>query len=197
MNYAALRIGKVGIVAPIVSTEGAIAAVISVAAGERLQGVSYALLAIVAVGVVLAGAGHEGGGGESGLRPVLLAVGGASLFGVSLYATGRVGAELPLFWAVLPARLVGVVAVAVPLIATSRLRLTRSALSSFSDAARMLVMRWLPKQSMKYRTNGRVTHFSAHGVHHSWSWRWSIGAKSPPHSSHVRVVGSFLVVAAP
>jgi drug/metabolite transporter (DMT)-like permease len=127
VTYAALRIGKVGVVAPIVSTEGAIAAVISVAAGERLEAASYAVLALIAAGVVLAGAGSDEGGGRSSPRALLLAVAGACLFGISLYATGRAGAELPIFWAVLPARLVGVVAVAVPLIVTRRLTLTRPA----------------------------------------------------------------------
>jgi drug/metabolite transporter (DMT)-like permease len=128
LTYAALRIGKVGIVAPIVSTEGAIAAVISVAAGERLEAASYAVLALIAVGVVLGGAGSdEDGGGRAGARPVVLAAAGACFFGISLYATGRVGAELPIFWAVLPARLVGIVAVAVPLIMTRKLTLTRPA----------------------------------------------------------------------
>src|SRR4051794_14555511 len=37
LTYAALRIGKVGLVAPITSTEGAVAAVIAVIAGERLS----------------------------------------------------------------------------------------------------------------------------------------------------------------
>ena len=36
LMYRALRIGKVGVVAPIASTEGAIAAVFSVALGEQL-----------------------------------------------------------------------------------------------------------------------------------------------------------------
>jgi drug/metabolite transporter (DMT)-like permease len=54
---------------------------------------------------------------------VLLAVAGAA----SLYATGRVGAEVGAAWAVLPARVVGVVTIAVPLAAWSRLRLTRPA----------------------------------------------------------------------
>lgn len=128
VTYAALQTGRVGVIAPIISTEGAIAAAISVAAGERLSGASYALLGLIAVGVALGGAGEGGEGGSSGIRPVVLAVAGAGLFGVSLYATGRAGAELPIFWAVLPARLVGVVAVAVPLMAVSRLRLTRRAL---------------------------------------------------------------------
>lgn len=128
VTYAALRTGKVGVVAPIVSTEGAIAAAISVAVGERLSATSYVLLGVIAAGVALAGIGRGDVGGSSGVRPILLAVAGACSFGVSLYATGRAGAELPIFWAVLPARLVGVVAVALPLVATSRLRLTRSAL---------------------------------------------------------------------
>ena len=49
-------------------------------------------------------------------------------FGASLYATGRVGAELPVAWAILPPRVVGVVAIAVPLAIAGRLTLTRRAL---------------------------------------------------------------------
>lgn len=42
--YAGLRAGKVGIVAPVISTQGAIAALIAVAAGERIEtGVAPAL----------------------------------------------------------------------------------------------------------------------------------------------------------
>jgi hypothetical protein len=50
-------------------------------------------------------------------------------FGASLYATARIGRTLPIVWAVLPGRLVGVVAVAAPLALTGRLRLTRRALA--------------------------------------------------------------------
>jgi uncharacterized membrane protein len=127
VTYAALQTGKVGVIAPIVSTEGAIAATISVAAGEQLSGASFALLGVIAVGVVLAGISRGDTGGSTGVGPVLLAVFGACAFGVSLYATGRVGAVLPVFWAMLPARLIGVVAVAMPLAAMSRLTLTRAA----------------------------------------------------------------------
>ncbi len=129
LTYAALRIGKVAIVAPIVSAEGAIAAVISVAAGERLAAGTAATLGVIAAGIVLASAAPEGAGaGRHSLRPTLLAVSAAILFGASLYATGRVGSELPVFWAVLPARVVGVLVVALPLAAVRRLRLTRPAL---------------------------------------------------------------------
>ena len=62
------------------------------------------------------------------VRVALLALVSAGLFGMGLYATGRVGADLTVTWAVLPARVVGVVAVTLPLALTSRLRLTRQAL---------------------------------------------------------------------
>jgi drug/metabolite transporter (DMT)-like permease len=56
LTYRALRIGQVALVAPLVSTEGAIAALIAVLAGERLApGVAVTLTAVVA-GVWLAAA---------------------------------------------------------------------------------------------------------------------------------------------
>ena len=55
LEYTALRRGKVGIVTPVASTEGAIAAVLAVVAGEALGTASAVLLAVVALGIVLAG----------------------------------------------------------------------------------------------------------------------------------------------
>ena len=49
--YTGVRIGKVGVVAPIASTEGAIAALIAVAAGEHLAPGAGAALVLVAVGI--------------------------------------------------------------------------------------------------------------------------------------------------
>ncbi len=57
LAYSALREGKVSVVAPVVSTEGAVAAVASVAAGERLQVGAALLLPVIVVGVVLAATG--------------------------------------------------------------------------------------------------------------------------------------------
>jgi drug/metabolite transporter (DMT)-like permease len=124
--YKALRLGKVSIVAPITSTEGAIAAVLAVVTGETLGVGAGLMLIVIAVGVVLAGIGPGGGSGEP-LRATLFAGCAALCFGVSLYATARAGDVLPLSWAVFPARLLGVVAVTIPLAATGRLRLTRKA----------------------------------------------------------------------
>lgn len=130
LTYRALRSGKLAVVAPIVSTEGAIAAVISVVAGERLAAASAATLLLIVAGIVLASLGPNttGDASRSNTRVIVtLAVLAAIAFGVSLYALGRVGRELPVAWALLPARAVGVGVVALPLALTSRLPLPRQA----------------------------------------------------------------------
>jgi uncharacterized membrane protein len=128
--YAGMRIGKVGVVAPISSSEGAVAALIAVVAGEQLGAGTGVALAVIVVGVVLAAraADDDPASGPSDPRAAILAVGAAAAFGASLYATGRVSEELPLVWAVLPPRVVGVVLVTVPFALLGRLRLSRAAL---------------------------------------------------------------------
>ena len=126
LSYQALRSGKVSIVAPITSTEGAIAAVIAVVTGEALCVPSAVLLALIVVGVVLATLVPAGSGGHT-LRATLLAAGAAGSFGASLYATGRISMALPLVWAVIPARAVGVAAVALPSLVLRRIRIEAAA----------------------------------------------------------------------
>ncbi len=127
LNYGALRVGKVSIVGPISSTEGAIAAVLAIVAGETLGLGVAATLGLIAAGVVLASITPGGGSGDP-LRASFLASGAALCFGVGLYATARVSAALPLVWALVPARVLGVVAVALPLVVSRRLQITRAAL---------------------------------------------------------------------
>lgn len=127
LTNAALRRGQVSVVGPIVSTEGAIAAVIAVLAGEKLAPSSGAVLAVIAVGIVAAGITRSETAAATSAKPAVLAILAASCFGASLYATARVGDVLPVVWAVLPARLIGAVALAAPLAASARLRLTRAA----------------------------------------------------------------------
>jgi drug/metabolite transporter (DMT)-like permease len=128
LAYRAFRDGAVVLLAPLISTEGAIAALIAILAGERVTPAGAAALVVIACGVALA-ALHAGGphqaAADSG-RGVALAGLAAVCFGVGLYATGRVG-SLPLAWVILPARLVGTVLVASILMATGRLRLVRPA----------------------------------------------------------------------
>lgn len=124
--FTAFRAGQVSIVAPITSTEGAIAALIAIAAGEAIGLPSGLALVAIACGVVLASRSPDGHATDR-LRTPLLAVAAATCFGTALYATGRVSAAMPLAWTILPVRVVAVVAVALPLVAARRLRLTRAA----------------------------------------------------------------------
>lgn len=134
--YAAVKTGKVGVVAPIVSTEGALTAVIAVVAGESLSAYAALALTVAALGAVLvASPGAEGEDPEAriaagAVRASLAAVVGA----VSLYATGRV-ASLPLIWLVIPSRAVGFTFTALPLLATRRLRFARAAAPMVAVAA--------------------------------------------------------------
>jgi len=127
----ALRSGKVSVVAPITSTEGAIAAVIAVIAGEQLAPGAGLVLGAIVVGVVLAASERHPEAIENArfgpIATALLALAAASCFGINLYVSGLIGQELPLAWSALPARMTGVLAIAIPLILLRRLRLTRAA----------------------------------------------------------------------
>jgi drug/metabolite transporter (DMT)-like permease len=125
LTYSALAVGKVGVVAPITSTEGAVAAVIAVILGQQLSGGTTIALVVIALGVALAA--HTPGGARGvHLRSVLLATLAALSFGLGLYASGRNGQTLGIAWAVLPPRAVGVAVIALPLLVSRRWRVTRA-----------------------------------------------------------------------
>lgn len=137
--YTALQRGKVGVVGPIVSTEGAIGATLAIAAGDPVAGPVIAILAMIAAGVALAAIERAPATVETGVEnapaevvspavTAAIALVGAVLFGINLYATSRIAADLPLAWAVLPARVAGVIGVTIPLLLMRRLRITRTAL---------------------------------------------------------------------
>jgi drug/metabolite transporter (DMT)-like permease len=131
ISYRALRIGKVALVSPIVSTEGAIAALIAVVAGESLSLDVALTLIVIVFGVCLAAVPSDALGHTERLahpRAVVLAVAAAFCFGISLYGTGRAGAMFPSAWVVLAARLIGALVIAAPLALRGRLELTRRAL---------------------------------------------------------------------
>jgi drug/metabolite transporter (DMT)-like permease len=129
-GYRALRAGKVALVAPLISTEGAIAALIALLAGESISPGAGVTLAMIAAGVSLSSVPPGSAEPERATHAtaVVFAVLSACMFGVSLYATGRAGAELPTAWVVLAARVIGVLALLVPLAVTGRLQISRRAL---------------------------------------------------------------------
>ena len=131
--YRGLRVGKVGVVAPIASTEGAIAALIAILAGESLSAAIGLALVVIVAGIVLSARPADdlepGSEAHADTRAAALCGLGAALaFGISLYGIGRLSGDLPAAWILLPARLAGVIAVALPLLAARRLTLTRPAL---------------------------------------------------------------------
>jgi drug/metabolite transporter (DMT)-like permease len=158
LTYAALRIGKVSIVAPIVATEGAVAALIAVARGDTIGAVAGIALAVVVAGVVLSSlepGRREVAAGDFDVvadaideapatttqagsdppaapgqprRATILAIAAALVFGVGIVAAGTAASLVPVAWVALAARIVGLVVVVVPLVLSRRLRLTRAAL---------------------------------------------------------------------
>jgi drug/metabolite transporter (DMT)-like permease len=158
LTYSALRIGKVSIVAPIVATEGAVAALVAVALGDQIGILAAVMLAAIVAGVVLSSL--EPGRSDvpagdfdlvadaidgpppadptvrtaTGERPIdarraaLLAMAAALVFGFGLVAAGRSASLVPVAWVALSARLIGIVVVVAPLVIQGRLRVTRVAL---------------------------------------------------------------------
>lgn len=126
----AFRIGKVGIVAPILATEGAISATIAALLGESIVPAVAMTLLVIVGGVILAAVAPdpEPVKDERPLTAVLLAVAAAACFGVSLFASGNLSDDLPISWVLLPARLVGTVAIAIPLLIARRLQVDRRAM---------------------------------------------------------------------
>ncbi len=113
--YIGMRTGEVGVLTSIVSTEGAIAALIAIAAGERPALIAMVGFLPLAVGVALValgpGAGATAGARQRGpgyRRAIILAVGSALMFGVNLFAAGQASESVPIGWVALPARLLGV-----------------------------------------------------------------------------------------
>ena len=131
LGYSALRRGKVGIAAPITSTEGAIAALFAVLAGEAIAPLALLAMGVAVLGVVFATLDL---GPRADARPAVtpaflaFAVGAAVCFGIGLYAGGRISDAAPGGWIVASARVAGTLLVAVPLIASRRLTMTRTAL---------------------------------------------------------------------
>jgi drug/metabolite transporter (DMT)-like permease len=125
----AFRFGKVAVVAPILACEGALSAVIAASLGVNVTPSLGILLIVIVIGVMLA-AGSKDPGAAGVTRPILssgLASAAACFFGVSLYAVGRLSADLPIAWLLLPGRVVGVTALTIPLALARRLRINRKA----------------------------------------------------------------------
>jgi drug/metabolite transporter (DMT)-like permease len=144
--YASYARGQVSIIAPIASTEGAIAATLAIALGEPATPMLILALAVTATGIVLTTLepGTRLADFRFGSRTVLLlAVGAALSFALGLYAAGRVSDAVPLAWIATSGRVVAVLVVAVPLALLRRLRYERGILWLVVVAGIMEVLGYL------------------------------------------------------
>ncbi len=170
--YQALRVGKVGVVAPIASTEGALAAVFSIALGETLTVGVAACLVVIACGVVVVT--MRGHAADVHLRPSLFALAAACLFGVNLVASARAGDSLGALWTILVARIVGVSLIALPLLLRRRLQLPGAAL-------------WMVLFSATAEVTGYVCYVT--GAHHGVAIPAVLGSQF----AAVATIASFLI----
>lgn len=133
--YRGLRLGKIGVVLAIASTEGAIAAVLSVIAGYSLNIATALVLGLIAIGIatvaLAGGAAVQTEEEAAAVKPArfnseekaaLYGAAAAIAFGFSIYGTAQAGISLPVFMAVLPARVAGVGFVFVPMLLARRLQ---------------------------------------------------------------------------
>lgn len=148
LTYRALTMGKVGVVAAIVSTEGATGALLAVLLGDRLGPAAAIVLVVIVAGVVLSSIERPSGDVPAGdidlvvdatttsgvtsdaavRRSVVLAVTAAIVFGIGIVSAGHAAKVLPATWVALATRGVGLLVITLPLILRGRLRLTRAAL---------------------------------------------------------------------
>jgi drug/metabolite transporter (DMT)-like permease len=155
-EYVGFRSGKIGIVGALAAAEGAIAAMLSLLAGEVLGSIQLVGVAVVALGVVFVALGPDpsADAGSASTRRAVLFGGLAGLaFGASLYATARIGSDLAIGWAILPPRIVGVLFIVLPLLATQRLRITRAAwplvvVSGAGEVGGFLAVAWGARESI-------------------------------------------------
>jgi drug/metabolite transporter (DMT)-like permease len=137
LNYAAYRIGKVGVVAAVASTEGGIVAVLAALDGESIALVTALLLTVIVLSVVVVAATPEptASDHERPVKALTLSCSAAILFGLSLFATSQLGRNVSLSVAVLPARAAGALALALPLAVRGRLQVHRKAMPLVASVA--------------------------------------------------------------
>ena len=126
------------------------------------------MLLVIAGGVALASVA-PGRWFRRSAAAALLAISAALSFGAGIYATGRLSEALPLVWALVPARVIGVVAIALPLAATAppaphALRVpARDRRRAVRGRRRRLVRRRRPRQHRDQRRS-RITVRGARGA---------------------------------
>ena len=128
---AGVRYGSISVVAPVSATYGGVAALISILTGEPVSAIAIGSLALAVVGAILASMGGSATPGQRYANQriaALLGAGAAVAWGIQLWAGGQIQDDLGASWLVGCSRFVGVLVIAVPLLAMRRLVVDRAAI---------------------------------------------------------------------
>jgi drug/metabolite transporter (DMT)-like permease len=120
LGFRAMTLGRVSIVATVISTDGAMAATVSIVRGETVGGLVLAGLTVIVVGVLLAvsGGGHSQRGPRRDGLAALAALGSAACFATTFLSAGEVDSLQPV-WLVGIGRVVPLLLVSLPVLATT------------------------------------------------------------------------------
>lgn len=147
VQFSALRLGKVSVVVPLTSSEGAVAAVVAALIGKPISAVGWVSLFVVVFGVAATAFSASPSGEVAETRgwrnPMLLALLSAVLFGTGLALQGTAGAHTPVGIAIAPPTIMGLALIVVPLGATHRLGSPRSALPALVALAAVELLGFL------------------------------------------------------
>jgi len=110
--YRALQLGPVAVVSPVFASYAAVAVLLSVVfGGERLSGMEWTGIALTIVGVALASARSEHGGGARSWGGIPFALGATLAWGTASYLVGKYAQETGWFLPTYSLRLVEFVGV--------------------------------------------------------------------------------------
>ena len=129
-DYEGVRYGPVGLIGAIASTEGAVAALLAIAFGERPSPLLLIAIPVLTAGLLMVMLPSEltHVHASNWPRAVTFASLAALFFGIGVYAAGQIASQLPVVWAIVPARAIGTVALVIPLAATARMALPKALL---------------------------------------------------------------------
>ena len=124
LMYAALSRGPVGVVMPLTASQGGLAAIVAVAAGEHLRAIAAVALVVMMGGMYLAMRRPAAPALSQTHSPaaIALAVASAVTAAFALFGSPRAAHGLGTLWMLVLLRAGGVLALTVPLAAARRLR---------------------------------------------------------------------------
>ena len=125
--FKSMTLGPVGLVSPVISTEGAFATLLGLALGETVGGITGLALCVIVIGIVLSAIDTDPLGGSmraaTAVNRKALSIGIASavLFAITLVAASRAD-TLGVLWTVAVGRIAGVLFITIPVLSRERLR---------------------------------------------------------------------------